>query len=147
MYTFQFIDEKNISFWAMIINWNSNRWYRFISMYGAVTFSVQHLSALLLIPTLLAAREGIITSRHALRRRHLSCCDVLGGLPSQLWQRFCFDLELNLSYCYLSLNFLVSKRWKERKQHGAVQRSCQWGWESHAADEKARKGERASWTT
>lgn len=83
-------------------------------MYGAVKFSVQHLSALngslLLIPTLLDAREGIITSRHALRRRHLSCCDVLGGLPSQLWQRFCFNLELNLCFCYLSLHFLVSKR-------------------------------------
>lgn len=51
----------------------------------------------------------------------------------------------DISFTFLLLGtFLITKRRRQIKQHGTIQRSCQRGRESHAAHEKTRKGKRTA---
>lgn len=51
----------------------------------------------------------------------------------------------DISFTFLLLGtFLITKRRRQAKQHGTIQRSSQRGRESHAAHEKTRKGTRTA---
>lgn len=63
-------------------------------------------------------REGItctwsVTTQHALRRRHLLCCDVRRDLPSQIWKSLGFYFSVELDFVLVFQRFFLPRVRKE----------------------------------
>lgn len=88
-------------------------------------------------------------AQHAPGLRHFACCDSCESVEACVFSRKIYSY-FRYVWLILSLNVDISlaiRLLKGKGEDGAVQRSRQRGWKSHAADEKARERKRTTGTT